>query len=159
MSQVKLAVIGAGQMGGRHTELVSAHDMCSLVGICDMDSSRKAVADSFQVPFYTSVEEMIDQEKPSGAIIATSNAHHASVAEICAKRLVHVLIEKPIAESIEQAQHIIDTTRNCGTRVLVGHHRRHNSLALRARELICKGTLGRLIGRTRGADTGRGRWH
>jgi predicted dehydrogenase len=146
MNQVRLAVIGAGLMGARHAELVCAHDMCLLVGICDTDPSRKGVADSCQVPFYASAEELIEQEKPSGAIIATSNSHHASVAEVCAKRSVHVLIEKPIADSIERAQHIVETTKNCGTRVLVGHHRRYNSFVLKARELVREGALGRLIG-------------
>ncbi|MFC1452143.1 Gfo/Idh/MocA family protein [Verrucomicrobiota bacterium] len=146
MSQTRLAVIGAGVMGARHAELVCAHDKCSLVGICDMDPSRRSAADSFQVPFYTSAEELLEQEEPSGAIIATSNAHHASVAEVCAKRSVHVLIEKPIADSIEMARHIIDITKACGTRVLIGHHRRHNSLVLKARELVREGALGKLIG-------------
>jgi predicted dehydrogenase len=89
---------------------------------------------------------LIEREKPAGAIIATSNAHHASVAEVCAERSVHVLIEKPIADSIERAQHIVETTQNCGTRVLVGHHRRHNPLVLKARELVRTGALGKLIG-------------
>ena len=146
MDQVRLAVIGAGLMGARHAELVCAHDMCVLVGVCDADPSRKGVAGRCQAPFYTSVEELIEQEKPSGAIIATPNAHHASVAEVCAKRSVHVLIEKPIADCIERAQQIIETTKNCGTRVLVGHHRRYNALVLKARELVREGALGRLIG-------------
>jgi predicted dehydrogenase len=119
--------------------------MCSLVGICDTDRSRKRVADGCRVPFYASAEALIEREKPSGAIIATSNAHHASVAEVCAKRSVHVLIEKPIADSIERAQHIVETTQNCGIRVLVGHHRRYNPLVLKARELVREGALGKLV--------------
>jgi len=146
MTQVKLAVIGAGLIGARHAELVCAHDMCSLVGICDTDRSRKVVADSCQVPFYTSVEEMIEKEKPSGAIIATPNSHHASTAEACMKRSVHVLIEKPISDTIEGARQIVETSKSCGTRVLVGHHRRHNSLVLKTRELVREGALGRMIG-------------
>jgi predicted dehydrogenase len=146
MNQVRLAVIGAGLMGAKHAELVYAHGACSLVGVCDMDPSRKGVADRCQAPFYTSAVKLIEQENPSGAIIATSNAHHASIAELCAKRSVHVLIEKPIADCVERAQQIVETTQNCGIRVLVGHHRRYNPLVLKARELVRDGVLGRLIG-------------
>jgi predicted dehydrogenase len=81
MNQVRLAVIGAGVMGARHAELVCAHDACLLVGVCDTDPSRKGVADRCRVPFYTSAEELIERERPSGAIIATSNSQHAPVAE------------------------------------------------------------------------------
>lgn len=146
MEPVRLAVIGAGLIGVRHAELVRAQAMCSLVGICDVDAGRKAVADALGVPFYRSAKELIEREQPSGAIIATPNAHHAAVAETCAKRSVHVLIEKPIADTLVQAQRIVETASNCGTLVLVGHHRRHNPLAQKARELVRGGTLGRLIG-------------
>ena len=143
---VRLAVIGVGLIGAKHAQLVRAHAMCSLVGICDVDPGRKAVADALGAPFYGSAEELIEREQPSGAIIATPNAHHAGVAEICAKRSVHVLIEKPIAATLGQAQRIIETASTCGIQVLVGHHRRHNPLTRKARELVRGGTLGRLVG-------------
>ena len=146
MEQTRLAIIGTGRMGVRHAELVHAHPMCSLVGVCDTDPSRKAVADRFGVPFHTSVEALIEARKPAGAIIATPTSHHASVAEMCAERSVHVLIEKPIADTMEGARRIIETTRNCSTRVLVGYHRRHNALILRARELVRGGAVGKLVG-------------
>jgi predicted dehydrogenase len=146
MNQVKLAVIGAGLIGARHAELISANEVCSLVGVCDKDQSRKAVADRCQAPFYTSVEQLVEHEKPSGVIIATPNSQHASVAEVCTKRSIHVLIEKPIADTLEQAQHIVKTSKIYGTQVLVGHHRRHNPLISKTRDLVRGGALGGLIG-------------
>ena len=47
MERIRLGVIGAGSMGMKHIELVHACGMCSLVGISDVDSSRKAIADAF----------------------------------------------------------------------------------------------------------------
>jgi len=146
MERARLAVIGVGSMGAKHVELVHAHKTCSLAGICDVDPSRKSVADALGVPFHRSVEELIQREQPSGAIIATPSAQHAEVAEICARRSVHVLIEKPIADTLSQAQRIVETASSCGTLVLVGHHRRHNPLTQKARETVRGGTLGRLIG-------------
>ena len=113
MKPERLAVIGVGLIGVRHAELIRAHELYSLVGLCDVDPSRRAVADRFGVPFYTSVEELIEREQPSGVIFATSNATHAAVAEICAQRSVHLLIEKPIASTLDQARRIVETARKC----------------------------------------------
>ncbi len=146
MEQTRIAVIGTGRMGVKHAELVHTHPTCSLAGICDTDPSRKAVADRLGVPFHASVERLIDQEPPAGAIIATPASAHASVAEACAERSVHVLVEKPIADIIERARRIVKTTRRCGARVLVGHHRRHNARIRKVRELVRGGALGRLMG-------------
>jgi predicted dehydrogenase len=146
MEQVRLAVIGAGYIGVKHAELVATHPMCLLVGICDTDPSRRAIADQFGVPFYTSVEALIKHEHPAGAIIATPTSHHASVAKMCAKQSIHVLIEKPIADTMQQAQDIVQTANKCDTRILVGYHRRHNALILKARELIQRCAIGRLVG-------------
>ena len=146
MEAERLTVIGVGLIGVRHAELIHAHPMASLVALCDVDPSRRAVADRLGVPFYTSVAEMLEREQPSGVIIATSNATHAAVAEICAARSVHLLIEKPIASTLEEARRIAETTRRAGVRVLVGHHRRHNPLVQKTRELVRGGALGRLTG-------------
>jgi len=120
--------------------------MCSLVGIAEVDPSRKAIADAAGVPFYGTPKELIEKETPSGVIIATPNANHAAVAEICAQRSVHMLIEKPIADTLPQAMRIVDMASKHDVRVLVGHHRRHSPLIRKTRELVRGGTLGRLIG-------------
>jgi len=146
MEQVKLVVIGAGLIGEKHAELVAARPDCSLAGLCDTDPSREAVADRLGARFYTSVEALLDREKPSGAIIATPTSHHAAVADVCARRSVHILIEKPIADTVERAQQIVDTTSQLRVRVLVGHHRRHNALVLKARDMVRGGALGRFMG-------------
>ncbi|RLT44435.1 MAG: gfo/Idh/MocA family oxidoreductase [Chloroflexi bacterium] len=146
MQPVRLAVVGVGLIGVRHAELMRSHEGCALVGLCDVDPSRRAVADSFGVPFYSSVAELIERERPAGVVIATSNDTHAAVAEICARRSVDVLIEKPIASTLEQAHRIVDTAQESGIQVLVGHHRRHNPLIQKTRELLADGALGRLIG-------------
>lgn len=146
MKPEKLAIVGVGLIGVRHAELIQTYEKCSLVGLCDVDHSRKIVADRLGVPFYHSVEELIEREQPSGVIIATSNPMHAAVAEICAQRSVHLLIEKPIASTLEQARRIVEAAKKCRIQVLVGHHRRHNPLVQKVRELVRGGALGRLTG-------------
>lgn len=146
MESCRLAVIGAGLIGAKHAALVRAHDLCRLVGISDTDPGRRAVAEQLGVPFYHSVEELLESKRPDGAIIATPNARHAPVAVACTRRGVHVLVEKPIADTLQSARSIIDAAGESGISVLVGHHRRHNPLVAKARELVRGGALGRLVG-------------
>ncbi len=146
MERVRLAVMGAGLIGAKHAGLVRANGACVLVGICDTDPARQPVADGLGVPFYRCAEELIRRERPAGAIIATPNIEHAPVAVACAERGVHVLVEKPVADTLDQAQRIVAAAKEHGASVLVGHHRRHNPLVQQARGLVRGGTLGRLIG-------------
>ena len=145
MKPVRLAVIGGGVIGRKHGELIAAHETCSLAGICDTDSTRRSLADGFNVPFYRDIEVLLEREQPEGAIIATPNGSHAALAEICARRSVHVLIEKPIADSLDGARHIVQAANEAGIHVLVGHHRRHSPLIQKARSIIQGGALGKLV--------------
>lgn len=144
--KTKLAVIGAGLIGQKHAALVANADAAQLVGICDSDSSRAAVAQQYQAPFYQSLEELLTETKPEGAIIATPNHLHAPVAEICAAHGVHLLVEKPIADTLADAERISRAAATNGVQVLVGHHRRHNPFIAQARTLLQQGAVGKLIG-------------
>jgi len=145
MSDVRLAILGAGVMGRKHAELVAASDACSLVGLCDIDPRARSVAEQFDVPFYEDAQELLGREQPDGAIIATPNAAHAAGVEACARRSVHVLIEKPIADTLDAAQRIVQTAEEGGIRVLVGHHRRHSPYIKQACALVQGGALGKLV--------------
>tara|TARA_Y100000588_G_scaffold305922_1_gene329427 strand:- start:2265 stop:3308 length:1044 start_codon:yes stop_codon:yes gene_type:complete len=145
LTTVKIAVIGAGLIGRKHAETITNSNKCSLAGICDVNPENKRLADELGVPFYESISDLLKNERPEGAIIATPNGQHASIAEICAKYTVHVLIEKPIADNIESARHIIRLENDSGIKILIGHHRRHSPLVMKAREVIQSGKLGKLV--------------
>ena len=144
--KTKIAVIGAGLIGQKHAALIANSVTAELVGICDSDNSRAVIAQQYQAPFYPSVEEVLTQTRPEGAIVATPNHLHAPVAEICAAHGVHLLVEKPIADTLVDAERISKAATTAGVQVLVGHHRRYNPLIAQTRALIEQGALGRLIG-------------
>ena len=145
MKPVRLVVIGTGLIGRKHAELIGAHNSCSLAGTCDVDPSRRSVAEELNVPFYQDVETLLEREEPEGAIIATPNGLHSAIAEVCAKRSVDILIEKPIADTLDEAHRIVRVAEDHGIHVLVGHHRRHNPLIQKARSIVKGGELGRLV--------------
>jgi predicted dehydrogenase len=146
MDRVSIGVIGAGSMGRKHAELVRAHAGCALVGIVDVDPGGQAVAAAAGVPFFRTPEELLDRGRPAGVIVATPNADHAAAAEACLARGVHVLVEKPLADTLPAARRIAAAARRHGGRVLVGHHRRHSPLIRQARAVVQGGDLGRLVG-------------
>jgi predicted dehydrogenase len=76
-------------------------------------------------------------------VIATPNAIHAPVAVACIERNIPVLIEKPIADTIEASLRIVAAAERAGTAVLVGHHRRHNPLMRTAVSFLRDGGIGR----------------
>ena len=145
MEPVSLAVVGAGLVGSKHARLVSSEPASSLVGICDVDSRRKSVAERFDVPFYQDLVALLAERKPEGVIIATPNGTHSAVAEVCTRNGMDMLIEKPIANTVAEARQIDQSAEDAGCHVLVGHHRRHNPLIQEARSIVQGDTLGRLI--------------
>jgi predicted dehydrogenase len=145
MTPVNLSVIGVGLIGSRHAELIRSHPRCQLVGICDTDPGKEAIAAQLEVPFYQDAEKMLKRVRPEGAVVATPSALHAETMEFCSRHRVHALIEKPIADTVEAAHRIVDLSRATGTRVLVGYHRRHNPLVKEARAIVKGGDIGRLV--------------
>lgn len=116
-----------------------------LIGICDVDPGREKLAIDINVPFYLDLDEMLDRERPDGAIIATPTHTHLANAEICARHAVNILVEKPIADSLEDAYRMIELAEEAGVKLLVGHHRRHNPLVQRTRSMVQNGFLGKLV--------------
>jgi predicted dehydrogenase len=146
LNPIELVIIGTGLIGQKHIKFVNASKRCSLAGICDVDPSREALAAEFNVPFYQNVDEMLDRERPDGAIIATPNRLHLVAAEACARHSVHMLVEKPIADTLEDAHRIVNLAEEAGVQLLVGHHRRHNPLIQQARSIVQGGSLGKVVG-------------
>ena len=145
MRPVRLAVIGAGLIGRKHIELASTSSQCQLVAISDNNPDRRVLAEEFGMPFYSHYEEMLDKAKPEGVIIATPTEVHTTVGIACAKRSVHLLVEKPIADSVDTGRSLLKVADENGVQVLVGHHRRFNPLVQQAHDKVQGGKLGRLV--------------
>jgi predicted dehydrogenase len=133
---VRIAVIGAGQFGRRHIDTIRRDPRCELAGVADPAyTGDKAFSD---------YRRMLDEAKPDGVIIATPNALHVPIGLECVRRNVPVLVEKPIADTVSASRALVSAAEEARVPLLVGHHRRHNPLLEKARELVQGGALGRL---------------
>jgi len=141
---LRVALIGAGVMGRQHHEHLQAMTNARLCAISDPGPQAEAFAASCAVPCFSDHRQVLDQARPDAVIVANPNALHVSTALDCIAAGVAVLLEKPVGVHLDEVRELVDASERSGVPVLVGHHRRHNPLIARARELLDSGALGRL---------------
>lgn len=148
MQRLPVAVIGAGLIGRTHIDRALRHPDVALVGIADPASDGEQVARSVGVPWFADYRQMIDVLKPHGVVVATPNVTHARIAVDCLERGIPVVVEKPIAHTLEDARSICSASERTGLPVLVGHHRRYNPITRRAKDILVSGRLGKPVAAT-----------
>lgn len=148
MRKLPLAVIGAGLIGRTHIERARASPFIDLVGIADPTPAAAELAQAAGVPCFADHRSLLEQLRPKGVVVATPNVTHARIAVDCLERGAAVLVEKPIADTLEDARRICEASRASGLPVLVGHQRRHNPIMRRARAIVASGALGRPVSAT-----------
>lgn len=148
MERVRLGLIGMGLIGRPHMETLEKVAECKLVAVADIDEKHSETAARRQARYYRDYVEMIEKESLQGVIIATPNHLHVPIGIRCAQQGLHLLVEKPIAPSISEANRLINAAKENKVRILVGHQRRFSALVEKAREIVGGGQLGRLVGAT-----------
>ncbi len=146
MSKIRIVVIGAGTMGRRHIEYISASEACQLAAICDRDAGAAVLAAENGVPFFHDAIEALDLVAPDGAVIAAPTQLHEELAMACIRRGVAPLVEKPITAALDEGHRLVDEATAAGVPILVGHHRRYHPRIRRLWELVQGGAIGPLIG-------------
>lgn len=145
LKPLRLAVIGAGVMGCSHIERIRTSAECALAAVCDPDLALARQAAGGECPVHGDLPELLRHERLDGAIIATPNAQHRGCGVLCAEAGVPMLVEKPIAATTADGSALVEAAARHGVPVLVGQHRRHSAYVRRAREVIERGELGRLV--------------
>ncbi len=135
MQPVRVGVIGVGRMGQRHCRVYSTLRQSQLVGVCDaVPEVGRRVAEEYDVPFYGDVEGLL--EHVDAVSITTPTPLHFALAMRCLARGVHVLIEKPITDTIEQAEVLTQAAENSNLVVQVGHIERFNPAYMELKNVL-----------------------
>ena len=140
----RIAVIGAGMMGQRHIGFMQQIPSASLVAVVDPATESATIANQNNVPWFTDTATMFHEVKPQGIIVASPTIYHLRPVVEALARGVHVLIEKPVTATLSEADTIRQYAADSTSRILVGHHRRHNPIVSRTREIISGGVIGDL---------------
>jgi predicted dehydrogenase len=133
MSKVRIGVVGVGHLGEHHTRILSQMPEAELVGINDTDTEKgKAKAEKYGTRHYDDLSQLL-KETDAISLVVPTTAHH-QVAERILTEGKDLLIEKPITETLEQAQELIELAREKNLVLQVGHIERFNPAFLAIRE-------------------------
>lgn len=146
MDRVRVGVVGTGFMGGLHARSVSESGFGTLVAVADPDSGRaNAAAERFGATAYPSVEAMLAKEGLDAVVVATPEPLHRDAVVAAAKAGCAVLVEKPIAASLEDADAMIAACDEAGVMLMVGYILRFEPAYARVQQAVAAGQLGRFL--------------
>lgn len=155
MNRIKFALIGCGRVSPNHIEAcVRNSDRLAVVAACDLVRDRidavllgssMSREDIEKVGRYTDYRELLEVERPDLIAIATDSGSHASIALDCIAAGCNVIVEKPIALSLRDADRMIEAADAEGVVVCPCHQNRFNRSIQRVRRALEKGMFGRLF--------------
>jgi predicted dehydrogenase len=146
MAPVRIAVVGAGLIGRTHIAVLRAGNPdYTLAGVADPAPFAAQEGKKLGYPVYATVDEMFEQGKPEGVIVAVPNQMHVKVGLASIARGVPIIVEKPIADSVAEALDLVEAGEQANVAILTGHHRRHNPIMRKAAEVIAAGGIGRVV--------------
>ena len=148
LKALKVAVVGAGAMGMNHLRVLQdfADDSVQLVGVAEYQEPVLACAvRRFHVAGFTDYRRMIFEMCPDLVAVVVPTHLHYEVASYALERGIHVLIEKPIATTEEEALSLMALERDHGATIAVGHVERFNPAVIALKQLLASGSLGQIF--------------
>jgi predicted dehydrogenase len=138
------ALIGAGGFGERHAQAYSRHPDVDFVAVCDLNAARaRQVAEAYGARRWTSdYGELLADPEVHAVSVVTPDHLHRAVAVACAEAGKHLLVEKPLATTVEDAEGIVAAAEQHGVTLMVDFHNRVSPPMLAAREAIRRGEVG-----------------
>jgi predicted dehydrogenase len=143
---LKAAVIGVGSIGRNHARVYREINNVKLVGVCDASlDTAQSVGSLLNVAAFDDVAKLLDEAKPDIVSISVPTEAHLDVARLAIERGVHVLVEKPIASTVEQANELINLAEAQDVVLAVGHIERHNPAITELSQRVQDGALGKIF--------------
>ncbi|HXM57664.1 MAG TPA: Gfo/Idh/MocA family oxidoreductase [Candidatus Dormibacteraeota bacterium] len=140
----KVAVIGAGAMGRHHLRVYRELEGTRLVGVADADAdAAHRLGELHGVACYTDHCELLDRERPDAVSVAVPTSAHFPVVMDALAAGCHVLVEKPIASTVDEGRQMIEAAARAGRTLTVGHIERFNPAIVELRRRLDAGGLGR----------------
>ena len=126
MNKLKVGVIGVGSMGKNHVRSYAAlKNVCDLIGVYDVDQElSQEIAESYGVKSFSSLEQLMGEV--DAVNIATPTTTHFDIAKKALNNNLHILLEKPITDTIDQAEKLLQEASDRDLTIQVGHIERFN---------------------------------
>ena len=145
--RLRVAVVGAGYWGPNRARNFRSSADWDLVAVCDLDAGRaaKVIGERSTVEVETSVERLLRRPDLDAVAIATPARTHAPIAIAAFEAGKHVLVEKPLADSVSAAEEMLKAAKNAGKILMIDHTFCYTPAVIAIREAIFNGTLGDLL--------------
>ncbi len=145
---IRFAIVGCGRIAKRHAELLGTGQIkgATLAAVCDVVPRRmQDFAERYKVPGFTSLTELLAQPGIDVVAVLTPSGMHADMAVLAAQAGRHVVVEKPMALTLDDADRMIAAADAAGVRLFVVKQNRFNVPVVKARQALDAGRLGQLV--------------
>ncbi len=145
--QIGFGLIGCGVWGDVHANTISVSPHAKFIGVCDADINR---AEGFSKKYnadahYNDVKELLNNNEIEAVSIATPDFTHTDLVCSALEAGKHVIVEKPLATTIEECNRIIELTRKKNLKLMVNYSNRWKTPFIHVKRLIDSGELGNLM--------------
>lgn len=145
---LKFVLVGCGRIAKRHSELLGFNQIngASLVAVCDVveDKARK-LGEQFSVPYFTDMHQMMQSAAIDVVVVLTESGNHARDVLALTKYGKHIVVEKPMALTLDDADRMIRACDQAGCKLFVVKQNRFNVPVAKLREALDAGRFGKLV--------------
>lgn len=142
----RVAVVGVGAMGQNHARVYHEIPNVTLVGVTDaVPATAARIAQLYNTTAYPDLTSLLAEAKPDAITVAVPTQEHYQTVEQALRAGVHVLVEKPIAATVEQATALIALAESLNLVLMVGHIERFNPAVIELKKQLSAGALGRMF--------------
>ena len=142
---IKIAIVGTGAIATAHIRAISKLPQCELVALCDLNEARvKELSEGLGVPYFLNYKDLPTAVEVDAVILNLPHGLHVSASVFFLETGVHVLVEKPMANTVEECDTMIATAEKTGKKLAIAHVQRFFGVNREVKKIIDSGVLGRL---------------
>lgn len=145
---LKFALVGCGRIAKRHAELLGGNvvDNASLVAVCDINPERaKVYGEKYNIPYFSDMHEMMKSVEVDVVSVLTESGYHAKHVIELARYAKHIVVEKPMALTLQDADAMIAACESASVKLFVVKQNRFNVPVVKLREAREQGRFGKLV--------------
>ncbi len=148
MKKLRFALVGCGRIAKRHSELLGLNQIpnACLVAVCDVKPDRaSAIGSTMNVPYYTDMHEMMSKESVDVVVVLTESGRHADHVVALSSYGKHIIVEKPMALSLADADRMILACDRAGVKLFVVKQNRFNMPVVKLHDALEQGRFGKIV--------------
>ena len=146
MRNINVGVIGVGAMGQNHVRVYSEIKNANLLAISDlMKGTLAEVSKKYNTVGYVDYDNILGMQEIEAVSICVPTTYHYEVVMSAIEHGKHVLVEKPIAFTLDEAKEMVDAAEDAGVKLATGHVERFNPAVIEAKKLIDEGVIGEIV--------------